>query len=271
VPLPFPKNQVRKLGQRLRAQDLPSDDDLAMLEELLAAYDEALNVVVSAIRDSLAIAPSQRLKNTGTIIEKLRRSSATHLANIQDLAGARIVLDGGHPADQDRLVSDLAGLFEHHGWDHHVIDRRLTPMQGYRAVHIVGRVDELPVEVQIRTAWQHQWAESFEKIADRLGRSIRYSSEVDVEDVLASLRVPATVPDEIRAVTSAFTKAIVESALTYSSVIAEAEAALIDDIEAEQVEAIATRCIADMRHMVELLDAFATGPAIDAFRQERGL
>ena len=80
MPLPFSKNQVRKLGQRLRAEDVPSDDDLAMLEELLATYDEALNVVVSVIRDSLAIAPSQRLKNTGTIIEKLRRSSATHLA-----------------------------------------------------------------------------------------------------------------------------------------------------------------------------------------------
>ena len=36
----------------------------------------------------------------------------------------------------------------------------------------------------------------------------------------------------------------------------------MDDVETQQGEAIATRCIADMRHMVELLDAFATSPAL---------
>lgn len=82
MPLPFSKNQVRKLGQRLRVEVVPSDDDLAMLEELLVAYDEVLNTVVDAVRDALRITPSRRLKNTGTIIEKLRRSSATHLAHI---------------------------------------------------------------------------------------------------------------------------------------------------------------------------------------------
>jgi hypothetical protein len=72
VPLPFPKNQVRKLGQRLRIAEVPGDDDLAMLEELLAAYDEALNAVVNAIRDALAISPSQRL-SCFAVTQRLRR------------------------------------------------------------------------------------------------------------------------------------------------------------------------------------------------------
>jgi hypothetical protein len=31
-----------------------------------------------------------------------------------------------------------------------------------------------PIEIQIRTAWQHEWAELFEKLADLVGRGIRY-------------------------------------------------------------------------------------------------
>jgi ppGpp synthetase/RelA/SpoT-type nucleotidyltranferase len=41
-------------------------------------------------------------------------------------------------------------------------------------VHVIVSVDELPVEVQIRTKAQHLWAEVFERLADRLGRAIRY-------------------------------------------------------------------------------------------------
>jgi ppGpp synthetase/RelA/SpoT-type nucleotidyltranferase len=55
-----------------------------------------------------------------------------------------------------------------------VIDRRLKPVQGYRAVHIVAFPDGFPIEVQVRTRLQHDWAELFEKLADVLGRGIRY-------------------------------------------------------------------------------------------------
>lgn len=271
MPLPFPKNQVRRLGQRLRIAEVPGDDDLAMLEELLAAYDEALNAVVNAIRDALAVSPSQRLKNTGTIIEKLRRSSATHLANIHDLAGARIVHEGGSPVEQDQLVARLSELFRTRGWEHHLIDRRLDPMQGYRAVHVVVRVDQLPVEVQVRTAWQHQWAEFYEKVADRLGRNIRYSSEVDADDVLAALRLPPTVPDGFRSAITEAASAIVRMSLALSDALVETEAALVAGAETEQVEAVVTKCNGLMQQAVELLDSFATHPRTDAIRHGREL
>jgi ppGpp synthetase/RelA/SpoT-type nucleotidyltranferase len=131
-------------------------------------------------------------------------------------------------------------------------------MQGYRAVHVVARVDQLPVEVQVRTAWQHQWAESFEKIADRLGRSIRYSSEVDIEDVLASLGLPSTVPESLRSAATKLTATAVKSSLEYSVRIAEAEAALAAGATAKQVEDTARRCNAAMQFLAELLNAIAT-------------
>jgi len=53
-------------------------------------------------------------------------------------------------------------------------DRRLEPNHGYRAVHLIVEVENYPVEIQVRTALQHSWAEAFEKLADRLGRGIRY-------------------------------------------------------------------------------------------------
>ena len=197
MPLPFPKNQVRRLGQRLRIAEVPGDDDLAMLEELLAAYDEALNAVVNA--------------------------------------------------------------------------RRLDPMQGYRAVHVVVRVDQLPVEVQVRTAWQYQWAEFYEKVADRLGRNIRYSSEVDADDVLAALRLPPTVPDGFRSAITEAASAIVRMSLAFSDALVETEAALVAGAETEQVEAVVTKCNGLMQQAVELLDSFATHPRTDAIRHGREL
>lgn len=111
VGLPFPKNQVRKLGERLRAAGIPSGEDLEMLHTLLAAYDEALATAVAAVRDELGYAASPRLKNEGTIIEKLRRNRHGTLGNIQDLAGMRIVLETSDVESKIESVRPYAHTF----------------------------------------------------------------------------------------------------------------------------------------------------------------
>jgi hypothetical protein len=55
-----------------------------------------------------------------------------------------------------------------------IIDRRLDPRASYRAVHLEIRREGILLEVRVRTALQHQWAELFERTADRLGRDLRY-------------------------------------------------------------------------------------------------
>lgn len=75
--LPFSKSQVRRLGERLKVEDRPRVDDLALLESLLEAYDEALGVAAKKVWDGLNGGVSSRIKNTGTIIEKLRRPGAS--------------------------------------------------------------------------------------------------------------------------------------------------------------------------------------------------
>ncbi len=55
-----------------------------------------------------------------------------------------------------------------------VVDRRERPSHGYRAIHIVVLVRERAVEIQLRTALQHLWAELCEKLADTFGADIKY-------------------------------------------------------------------------------------------------
>jgi ppGpp synthetase/RelA/SpoT-type nucleotidyltranferase len=160
----------------LKAGDRPSADDLALLQSLLEAYDEALEVAVKQVRDGLNVRVSSRIKNTATIIEKLRRPGAS-LNTIQDLAGMRIVMDEGGRRAQDSLVERLSDLFEEPARPVKQIDRRADPRSGYRAVHLVVHVNDVPVEIQVRTELQHEWAELFEKLADRLGRGIRYGEQ----------------------------------------------------------------------------------------------
>lgn len=86
---------------------------------------------------------------------------------MQDIAGCRIVVPG--IGEQNRISALLGTLF-----DVTVFDRRIKPSHGYRAVHVVVRQSEQPVEVQIRTTLQHAWAELSEKTADEFDSALKY-------------------------------------------------------------------------------------------------
>jgi hypothetical protein len=173
VASPLSKSQVERLGERLVASDQPAGADLQLLHELLLSRSSVLEVAIARVRDHLQLAPTSRIKNTGTILEKLRRSGGTGLKSMQDLAGMRIV--GTFDRDgQDEVTAQVCDLFAGEARAPKVIDRRIAPMHGYAAVHVVVFPDDAPIEIQIRTAWQHEWAELFEKLADLVGRGIRY-------------------------------------------------------------------------------------------------
>ena len=55
-----------------------------------------------------------------------------------------------------------------------IVDRRVSPSYGYRAVHVIVCLDGVTIEIQVRTLMQHVWADLMERLADRLGRQIRY-------------------------------------------------------------------------------------------------
>jgi ppGpp synthetase/RelA/SpoT-type nucleotidyltranferase len=90
------------------------------------------------------------------------------LTQIQDIAGCRLVVDD--LAAQDRVVEQLRGVFE----TTTVVDRRGAPSHGYRAVHVIVLSSNKLIEIQLRTALQHMWAEVSEKFSDVVDAAIKY-------------------------------------------------------------------------------------------------
>ena len=177
--LPASREQINKLGKRLASSDPVSDDDLRALEELTACHLTALELARPRVDDlaaDLGTAPlhiTHRPKTTQTIIEKLRREHAMQLARVQDLASIRIV--GALRFDEQDLISgEIARRFPADPREARIIDRRAEPSHGYRAVHVIISLDGITIEVQVRTFLQHVWADLMERLADRLGRQIRY-------------------------------------------------------------------------------------------------
>lgn len=174
---------IDRLGDRLRAaQVVVAEDDLETLQSLRREFDETLAVarerVVSAVSDAK---PTTRIKTVQTLVDKLRRESSMKLSRVQDIAGMRIVRDMSL-AEQDQLVESLIPLFE----DARVVDRRVKPSFGYRAVHLIVRCDGRLVEIQVRTGLQDRWAQIVERMADHWGRTIRYGDAPEEPDALVS-------------------------------------------------------------------------------------
>jgi ppGpp synthetase/RelA/SpoT-type nucleotidyltranferase len=187
--LSLSKSQIERLGVRLLGG--PNDADLDMLRELLGTYRVVLDETVQTVSDELGLEPTARIKNSGTILEKLQRQGGSWLKSMYDVAGMRIV--GSFDRNgQDELVGQLVAVFSRDGLaTPRVIDRRATPSHGYRAVHVIVFPHGVPVEIQVRTRLQHEWAEVFEKLADKVGRGIRYGEP------------PKGIPPSVLAITAA--------------------------------------------------------------------
>lgn len=92
--LPFSGNQLKKLGDRLASPEPIADEDYDMLAQAAEAYQAILDKVEQKLQN-LGYQATTRVKTTGTLIDKLRRTPHLRLNSIHDLAGARIVIDGG--------------------------------------------------------------------------------------------------------------------------------------------------------------------------------
>src|SRR5256885_3801831 len=153
------KTQIDRLGDRLRKGNI-SEADLRLLDQYRRSFTDAYEVVVGAIRKELALEPTGRpAKSTTSISEKLRRESI-RLTQIQDIAGCRIIV--ADIIKQDEVVQSLKNLFGNVT----VVDRRQQPSHGYRAVHVIIKHQGKLIEIQVRTALQHLWAELSEKFSD---------------------------------------------------------------------------------------------------------
>lgn len=158
-------SELDRLGERLRLEI--TAQDLTILDTYRRSFRSSYDTVVDRMRADLGLEASGRpAKSTSAIVDKLRRGTM-RLTQMQDIAGCRVVVPD--ITTQGRLVHSLEGMFQVS-----VVDRRHQPSHGYRAIHVIVRDTELPVEVQLRTDLQHVWAELSEKLADAFGIELKY-------------------------------------------------------------------------------------------------
>lgn len=160
------RSQTDRLGDRLREGPV-SDADLRMLEGYRESFTVAYQQVLNTLRARGLNITGRPSKSTSSIVQKLRRETI-RLSQVQDIAGCRTVTDG--LSEQNACVRGISEAWP----DSVAIDRRLDPSHGYRAVHVTARHDGRVVEVQVRTRWQHYWAEISEKLADTVDPNIKY-------------------------------------------------------------------------------------------------
>jgi ppGpp synthetase/RelA/SpoT-type nucleotidyltranferase len=161
------KTQIDRLGDRLRTQDV-TEADLRLLDEHRASFSASYQRVIEIIRTQLGLNPTGRqAKTTESIIAKLKRESGIRLSRMQDIAGCRIIVS--NVISQDATTDWVRELFA----KPRIVNRRAKPSHGYRAIHVVVNLDGRLIEIQIRTALQHLWAELSEKLSD-LDPKIKY-------------------------------------------------------------------------------------------------
>ena len=162
------KAQIDRLGERLR-EGAVSENDLRELDAYRESFAEAYDEVIAKIRSATGFEPTGRPRKTPfSILDKLRREKTMKLSQMQDIAGCRVVV--ASIPKQDRFVEDLAHEFA----KARVVDRRQRPSHGYRAVHVIVRVLDKAVEIQVRTELQNLWAQLSEVMSDVFDPTIKY-------------------------------------------------------------------------------------------------
>lgn len=123
-----------KLGNQIRTSDVVSDADRAALREILSAHVRPMEDVQDDLKSLLGVPVQARPKTEKSTIEKLKRNP--RLSTIQDLAGARIIINESDPA-----MAAVTARCARARLGGHIQDRRRRPSQGYRAIHLIVQRD----------------------------------------------------------------------------------------------------------------------------------
>jgi putative GTP pyrophosphokinase len=167
---PQSKTEIDQLGETLKHTPV-SEASLIALDQFRLTFGSAIDQVRRALNEQCGVQCSLRpSKSTPSIIAKLIRQPTLRLTQIQDIAGLRVIVKDY--AEQDTLRDKVVAIYP----DCKIYDRREKPSFGYRAVHLVMKVEGALVELQIRTEFQHAWAQMSEVMADFYGHNAKYEN-----------------------------------------------------------------------------------------------
>lgn len=165
---PLSNSEIRRLGRAMKLGTLVNSEQEA-LRELRKFWNYQITELELLIRSYLSGIEHEfsfRTKNMNTILQKMDRTTI-HLDDMRDVVNL--------------LESHLAGNKPRR------IDRLRKPMFGYRSIHLEVQFQGGPVEIQIRTSLQHQWAMLSERAVGILGPQIKYEESDEFSDIRSGL------------------------------------------------------------------------------------
>jgi ppGpp synthetase/RelA/SpoT-type nucleotidyltranferase len=169
----YSKNELIRLGDKLRIESKSnsiSGDSLQQIHELRLSYKNVLSEVFNILsEESKKIRKSRvvtyRIKRIESIISKLNRFPNMELGKMIDIGGCRCIVDS--PQD----IFQIADLLEKRlkiEKRQDYINKKPSDDDGYSALHLYVKCkegDKKPIEIQLRTRDQHNWA-TFVEIID---------------------------------------------------------------------------------------------------------
>ena len=162
------KGDIDRLGQRIGASEMVSDEDLGMLQAYRQSFQDPVSrvfsfVLAAARKIDRRCIVTFRIKRIDTIIEKLRRfqgneNGRMNLSRMWDIAGCRCIFNLSTTEEIFRLKR---AILEEYGNDSKIKDYINSPKDsGYRSLHIYvkDKQTQQPIEIQIRNKDHHNWA-----------------------------------------------------------------------------------------------------------------
>lgn len=183
--MPYSKSKIDKAGIILARNDMSDEEAYCEAENILNQYrSEHLEPLMKTTLDlqkwmeasSKGYYIALRLKRKPQILRKLNRFHV-RLSQLQDIAGARIILDKN--TDIDDVVEYLSSKIKNSSnlkilnkYTHDYRDKGRDD-SGYRALHLVLECEAHKIELQLRSKIQHCWAEKIERTSVVYGHFLK--------------------------------------------------------------------------------------------------
>lgn len=190
--MPVSKSAARRAGSMIRKfmRDECTFEELEPFIEIVDKYRASFTPAMEAVHYSLlevhrtsgiAGEVTRRLKKSGTIFGKLVREAGIDLSRMHDIGGCRsVVASLDDLYEVQRLVTAQ--------WETKTIDYISTPRDsGYRAIHLIVKPEDHPIEIQLRTSTMHQWAQMVEGFSMMLSTNYKQDGDEIVQQYMRAL------------------------------------------------------------------------------------
>ncbi|MBS9777851.1 MAG: hypothetical protein KGV50_03710 [Gammaproteobacteria bacterium] len=181
-------SQITKLGRRLRHEPIDKED-LNLLDEFRQMFsdvdEQAYPMIQATLQGRTDYTLTKRKRKTQqSIVDKLKRQPKLRLPQMQDIAGCRIVVQGGSQAAQE--INDiLSGELSRLDWRFWSKERRTD--DGYRAIHVIMEVEGKFYEIQLRAYAQDLWGNIVERLCDKTN-SLKYGGNDKEQHFIQKLK-----------------------------------------------------------------------------------